>query len=204
VVGAAQSSVGAGGAGQGGAVASSGSAEASTGSGNGNCDGSCDNPCPNQPCVPGPAPSSLPSQEWIGDFVIAGFEYWPYANGTPNYPDDILWNYPEGTAPARACMAASRKRLKEILQNPPMELVQLKQAYGTQGTYAFYNWNNDYTGASGNGLAYWTTLWMWEESFIKWVSETNTDGTCNIPTKDDLIQLASTCMTQYPNCALPQ
>ena len=167
--------------------------------------GSCDNPCPGEPCTPGEAPASLPGEEWINGFVIADFEYWPYANGAPNYPDDIGWGYLAGTPQARACMAESRKKLVEILQDPPAEMVALKDTYGTQGTYAFYNWNNDYTGAAADALApeQFQHLWLWEESFTKWISETNTDGRCVLPTREDLVSYAAACMNQYPNCVQP-
>jgi hypothetical protein len=184
----------------------SGGASGAGGSGGGMepC-GSCDNPCGDEPCVPAEAPATLPGQEWFGDFVIADFEYWPYANGAPNYPDDIGWGYSAGTPQAKKCMAAARARLVEILQNPPAEMVALKDAYGTQGTYAFYNWNNDYTGASANQLApeQFQHLWLWEESFTKWISETNNDGKCVLPDRDDLVSYAAACMSQYPNCVQP-
>lgn len=186
-------------------ASSSASSGGSGGAGGGDLCGSCDDPCPGEPCVPEEPPPSLPSQEWIGAFVIADFEYWPYVNGQPSYPDEIGWGYLAGTSQARKCMAAARKNLVEILQDPPEEMVALEAAHGTQGTYAFYNWNNDYTGASRNALApeQFQHLWLWEESFTKWISETNTDGRCVLPTRDDLISYAAACMSQYPNCVQP-
>ena len=164
--------------------------------------GSCDNPCEGEPCVPGEAPPFLSGEEWFGDFVIADYEYWPYNNGNPSYPDDIGWGFKAGSPQAQKCMAESRKILVEILQDPPMELVLLKDTFGTQGTYAFYNWNNDYTDAAGDALAQKTFqhLWLWEESFIKWISETNTDGRCVLPSRQDLIEFADACLPTYPNC----
>lgn len=164
--------------------------------------GSCDNPCDGEPCTPKPAPNVLPGEEWFGQFVIADYEYWPYNNGQPSYPDDIGWGYLAGTPQAKACMAEARENLVEILEDPPAELVLLNTTHDTQGTYAFYNWNNDYTDAAADGMAQETFrhLWIWEESFIKWISETNRDGRCILPTRQDLVTFADACLATYPNC----
>jgi hypothetical protein len=168
------------------------------------CDQTCDNLCtPHDPCTPKPAPSSLPTEEWVNGFVLVNYEYWPYDNGPPSYPDDIGWSYVAGSEPAEACMAEAFEDLVQILQDPPDELLELKK---TKNVYAFYLWNNDYTGARENGLApeKYRHLWLYTTEgggyLIKWISETNNDGTCILPTRDDLIAFASGCIDSHPNC----
>ena len=35
----------------------------------------------------------LPNQEWVNDYIIVDYEYWPYADGNQSYPNDIGWGY---------------------------------------------------------------------------------------------------------------
>jgi len=168
------------------------------------CDQTCDKLCtPHDPCTPKPAPSTLPTEDWVKGFVLVNYEYWPYADGAPSYPDDIGWSYKSGSAPAEACMAEAYEDLVQILQDPPQELLDLKKE---KNVYAFYMWNNDYTGAPENGVApeKFRHLWLYTTEgggyLIKWISETNNDGTCILPTRDDLIAFASGCIESHPNC----
>ena len=115
------------------------------------CDDNCDTACAGQiMCTPEAAPAQLPGQYPVGEFVIGGFEYWPWAETPPLYPDKIKWGYKAGTPAAQKCMAAAYRRLIRILENPPQELIDFKKKHGV---YSFYNWNNDYTGAAGDDIA---------------------------------------------------
>ena len=168
------------------------------------CDQTCDKLCvPHDPCTPKPTPNSLPTEEWVKGFLLVDFEYWPYKDGPPSYPDDIGWTFGSGSEPAEACMAEAYEDLVQILQDPPQELIDLREE---KDVYAFYIWNNDYTGAPENGVApeKYRHLWLYTTQnggyLIKWISETNNDGTCILPTRDDLIAFATGCIESHPNC----
>ncbi len=183
--------------------------------------GSCDNPCEGaSTCDPGPddppALSTLTTNKVIGGFLVGGYEYWlwePYESKKEwPYPDHAPMSYGEGSAPAKKCIAAANKRLVQILKDgPPQELIDLKAAHSDVNN--FWQWNNDYTGCTKNQLApkNLQSLWLWTYKDangnvgvrrIKWISETNNDGMCRIPTREDLTAFAKKCMGQYPNCSL--
>src|SRR5688572_17341838 len=79
-----------------------------------------------------------------GGFSFGGFEYWPYKEAQPLYPEKIQWGFEAGSPPARVCMAMAARELHKILQDPPASLKQLKEKHRIS---SFFNWNNDYTGA---------------------------------------------------------
>jgi hypothetical protein len=43
-------------------------------------------------------------------------------------------------------------------------------------------------------------LWLYQEGLIKWMSHTERDGTCRIPTRDDLVVFARSCLKTFPSC----
>jgi len=160
--------------------------------------GDCANRCPGvKTCSAEKAPRELSDDEWIGDFHLGGFEYWPYKEPEPLYPDKIRWGFRGGTPQAERCMAAARKELVAILQSPPEELVALRAKHRIQ---SFFNWNNDYTDAARVAKPLFRGLWLYEEGLIKWISETAPDGTCTLPTREDLVRFAKGCLTTFPNC----
>lgn len=126
-----------------------------------------------------------------GGFSFGGFEYWPYKEAQPLYPDKIQWGFEAGSPPARQCMAMAARELHKILQNPPASLLRLKEE---RRISSFFNWNNDYTGAERDGMGGHRKLWLYNGSLIKWISETNTDGRCRIPSKTDLDRFARACL----------
>jgi hypothetical protein len=146
-----------------------------------------------------PADETLPEELMVSDFDFSGFEYWPFAQEQPLYPDKIQWGFEAGSEPGRKCMAASTRAIAEILKDPPASLLKLREEHQIS---SFFNWNNDYTGAERNGMARMRRLWLYESSLIKWISETNTDGSCLVPTREELDQFATKCLTQFPNCSL--
>ena len=140
---------------------------------------------------------SLPTQTSINGFYIGGYEYWPFKEAQPLYPSKIKWGFSAGSDPARLCMAEATRALAKVLENPPASLIELRTKHNVS---SFFNWNNDYTGASRDGMADMRDLWLYNNSLIKWISETNKDGLCRIPTKADLDRFARRCLNDYPNC----
>jgi hypothetical protein len=161
----------------------------------------CSSPCGRTPCYASQFGAAPPDTESVNGFYISSFEYWPWNNGAPSYPDDIGWGFYAGSEAAKNCMAASRAQLVEILNDPPPELLEFKKQHGV---YAFYNWNNDYTDAANDAMAPldYQYLWLYNENLIKWISETNRDGRCIIPSREELAKFASECISSYPNCQL--
>lgn len=140
---------------------------------------------------------TLPTETSINGFYIGGFEYWPYKEEQPLYPSKIQWGFSSGSDPARLCMAEATRSLAKILENPPKSLLDLREKHGVR---SFFNWNNDYTGAERDAMAGHRRLWLYNQSLIKWISETNRDGGCLIPSKADLDRFAKACIDDYPNC----
>lgn len=135
---------------------------------------------------------SLPASLYVNGYSFSGFEYWPYKHENP-YPDHIQWGFSAGSDPARLCMAEATRSLAKILENPPRSLVQLKEKHGIS---SFFNWNNDYTDAPGDGIGYHRRLWLYNGRLIKWISETNGDGSCRIPSSRDLDRFAKATLEQ--------
>lgn len=183
------------------------------------CPASCDSPSEKSwkicnPPAAAPDPAKVPPVEKIGAFSIGNFEYWPYKFPNP-YPDNTIcgfngeqecgWNGPaKGPPPeaAKKCMFEARKVLVDILKNPPPELVALKSK---RGVFKFWNWNNDMTDAPAKRVASSRYLWLYDGTrgdggLIKWISETERDGTCHLPTRESLVKFASNCVETFPNC----
>ena len=140
--------------------------------------------------------NGMPRQRTINGFSFGGCEYWPVARSASPYPDHIVWGCSPGSSPqAHTCMAASMRRLAVILQDPPPELLQLKERYRIS---SFFNWNNDYYGAP-EGRRGTDNLWLYEGSLIKWISMTDRDGTCRLPEKRDLVTFANRCLRATPD-----
>jgi hypothetical protein len=166
-------------------------------------------------CNPQPAPTSVPASQKIGKYQIGNFEYWPYKHASP-YPTHTIcgfngeqecgWNgAAKGPPPdaARACMAEARAVLVDILTNAvPAELDALRTKHGV---FKFWNWNNDLTDAPAGRVPTSRELWLYDGTrgdggLIKWISETERDGTCHLPTRDDLVTFAKACIDDFPNC----
>ncbi len=168
-----------------------------------------------QVCTPKDAPADVPASQKVGKYQIGNFEYWPYShpNPYPNYTicgyngeQECGWNGPaKGPPPdaARRCMAEARAVLEDILKNDvPPELDELRTK---QGVFKFWNWNNDMTGAPEGRKATSRDLWLYDGArgdggLIKWISETERDGSCHLPTRADLVTFAKACITDFPKC----
>lgn len=166
-------------------------------------------------CNPTPAPKELKSGRTVNGFALTGFEYWqwkkpdPYAGG-----NEVAWGYngdgqpKTGVMPtdaSRACMAESFRTLEAILQNdPPQELKDLQEKHGVQ---QFWFWNNDMTDAKSSVKVPKNNSELWlfqgdrgDGGLIKWISSTERDGTCKLPTRDDLVLFAKNCINKFPGC----
>lgn len=139
--------------------------------------------------------NGMPKNKSGGGFSYGGCEYWPFAVSASPYPDHIVWGCSPGSSPeANACMAAGMRRLAVILQDPPQELLDLK---AQRGISSFFNWNNDYYGAP-DGRQGTERLWLYNGSLIKWITMTDRDGSCRLPTREDLIDFAKGCLEATP------
>ena len=119
-------------------------------------------------------------------FGLGGTEFWQkWAEGhNPTY------SFYEGTAHGRRCMQASAIRFESIMAEPPEELVTLKEESNWSGR--FFNWNDDYSQSEwGDGRS--ARLWAWRTGLVKWISQTNKDGSCYLPTLDLVKSLAANC-----------
>jgi hypothetical protein len=138
----------------------------------------------------------FPKSTSVNDYSFSGCEYWPYkVEGSP-YPDHIQWGCTSGSDAAKKCMAQAMVDLAKILQDPPAELKAFSQKNGIS---SFYNWNNDMTDAPADRGDRKPYLWIYNKSLIKWMSTTTRDGTCIVPTRDDLVKLMTDCMDNL-NC----
>ncbi|HJL19297.1 MAG TPA: hypothetical protein RMH99_26770 [Sandaracinaceae bacterium LLY-WYZ-13_1] len=131
-----------------------------------------------------PASYDYPSAE---GFRLGGTEFWQ------QWPDghSPTYSYTEGTEAGRRCMQASAYRFEALMADPPEALVRLRDESSWGG--AFFNWNDDYVESSwsdGSG----PRLWAWRTGLIKWISQTNRDGSCYLPTRDLVERAAADCL----------
>ena len=124
-------------------------------------------------------------------FGLGGTEFWQkWAEGhNPTY------SFSEGTAFGKRCMLASAIRFQAIMAEPPEALIRLRDDSKWSGR--FFNWNDDYSQSEwGDGRS--ARLWAWRTSLVKWISQTNQDGSCYLPTLEHVEALAENC-TSYSN-----
>jgi hypothetical protein len=119
-------------------------------------------------------------------FRLSGTEFWQ------KWPDghNPTYSYSEGTDVGRRCMQASALRFEAIMADPPPAIVALRDDTNWGGS--FFNWNDDYSMSSwsdGSGAS----LWAWRTSLIKWISQTNRDGSCFLPTRELVERAAAEC-----------
>lgn len=158
-------------------------------------------------CHPAPPPETLPASQKIGKFMITGYEYWQWKKKDPyDGGNEVAWGYngdgepKTGVLPtdqARACMAEARKVLEDILKNDvPPELEAFRAKHGIS---QFWQWNNDMTDAAASVKVpkNYESLWLYDNRLIKWMSHTERDGSCRLPTRDDLVKWAVGCMETY-------
>mgnify|MGYP001316650264 CR=1 FL=1 len=120
-------------------------------------------------------------------FFLSGTEFWQKWPGGEN----PTYSYSEGSDYGRRCMYASALRFQALMENPPESMVQLRDESKWSGS--FFNWNDDYGNEASWGDGSSARLWAWRTSLIKWISQTNQDGSCYLPTLDMLEILATDC-----------
>lgn len=119
---------------------------------------------------------------------LGGTEFWQRFPGG-QMP---LFSYSGGTELGRRCMYASAVRFAAIMSDPPEQMLALRENSNWSGS--FFNWNDDYSG--GDGSASGARLWAWRTGLIKWISQTNSDGSCHLPTRDMVIAAAQSCLAR--------
>jgi len=120
-------------------------------------------------------------------FSLGGTEFWQKWTGGHN----PTYNFTEGTAFGQRCMSASAKRFEAIMREPPQSILDLKE--GSNWSGSFFNWNDDWSQSTwGDGTT--ARLWAWRTTLVKWISQTNIDGSCYLPTLEMVERLAEKCM----------
>jgi hypothetical protein len=125
-------------------------------------------------------------------FSLGGTEFWQKWSGGEN-PTYSFYN---GSDNGKRCMYASARRWEAIMAVVPDALVELREQSNWSGS--FFNWNDDYSNDSwgdGNGAR----LWAWRTSLVKWISQTNNDGSCYLPTIQMVEALVVDCMSKAEN-----
>lgn len=161
-------------------------------------------------CHPAAAPADLEVLKG-GGFTSSGFEYWQWKKDDPyNDGKNVAWGYngdgqpKTGVMPtdaAKKCMAEAHKVLEKILSTDiPPELTAFKAKYKIT---TFWEWNNDMTDAK-KGVEVpdqYQSLWLYDTRLIKWMSHTERDGSCRLPSRDDLVKFAKGCMAEMDHYA---
>ncbi|MEM6989727.1 MAG: hypothetical protein AAF721_04500 [Myxococcota bacterium] len=122
------------------------------------------------------------------DVSLGGTEFWQRWSGghSPTF------SYSEGTDLGRKCMQASAIRFEAIMSDPPESIVKLQAETNWSGS--FFNWNDDYTESASTASS--ARLWAWRTGLIKWISQTDTDGGCHLPTLKMVETLAANCLAR--------
>ena len=134
------------------------------------------------------APESYdyPNSAGLG-FGLGGTEFWQKWSGG----ESPTFQFSAGSANGRRCMYASARRWEAIMAREPANLQKMKD--DTKWGGSFFNWNDDFSGDSwGDGTG--SRLWAWRTSLVKWISQTNNDGSCYLPTLSMVEALALDCL----------
>jgi hypothetical protein len=138
-----------------------------------------------------PAAYQWPQAGTVG-FSMGGTEFWQKWTGGEN----PTYSFNMGSDNGKRCMYASARRWEAIMAVVPQSLIELKEQSGWGGS--FFNWNDDYSNdswADGSGAR----LWAWRTSLVKWISQTNNDGSCYLPTLQMVEAMAVDCMERAEN-----
>ncbi len=121
-------------------------------------------------------------------FGLGGTEFWQKWPGGHN----PTYSYAAGSEAGRKCMRASAIRFEAIMADPPESMVTLRDETNWSGR--FFNWNDDFS--EGSSSARGAALWAWRTGLIKWISQTDRDGTCYLPTLDTVERAAAACLAR--------
>ncbi len=122
----------------------------------------------------------------VDGFSLGGTEFW-YRD--ENGGIDKTFSYSRGSEDARKCMLASAIRFEAIMADPPPSMIELRDNSNWSGS--FFNWNEDKTVRNWPARA---GLWAWTTGLMKWISVTNPDGTCSLPTVATVEAAAADCL----------
>lgn len=120
--------------------------------------------------------------------TMNGWEWWQQWPGghSPTF------EYEEATDPAIKCSVAAAMRFAAIMQDPPENILRLQEETTWEGR--FFNWNDDFSQPDSEGDGTGAVLWAWEWYLIKWISQTNRDGSCYLPTRSLVETAALRCL----------
>lgn len=122
----------------------------------------------------------------VDGFSLGGTEFW-FRDDDGGI--DKTFSYGNGSEDGRKCMLASAIRFEAIMADPPPSMVELRDNTNWGGS--FFNWNEDKTVRNWPARA---GLWAWTTGLMKWISVTNPDGTCSLPTVDIVEAAAADCL----------
>lgn len=125
----------------------------------------------------------------VDGFSLGGTEFWQRWSGghSPTF------SYSAGTELGRKCMYASARRFEAIMQEAPESMVNLKATTGWSGS--FFNWNDDFSDEAAYQRPRGAVLWAWRTSLVKWISQTGADGSCFLPTLEQVERAAADCQS---------
>lgn len=121
-------------------------------------------------------------------YNMNGWEWWQQWPG--GYSPTM--EYEQATPPGMVCSVASALRFAAVMHAPPADLVRLLNETTWEGR--FYNWNDDFSMPASEGDGSAAELWAWQDYLIKWISQTNRDGTCYLPTYSMLEAALTNCL----------
>jgi hypothetical protein len=125
----------------------------------------------------------------VSGYSLGGTEFWQKWPGGEN----PTYSFNDGTAFGRRCMNASAIRFEAILGESIEALDFLKESSNWSGS--FFNWNDDYSQSTwSDGSS--ARLWAWRTTLVKWISQTNKDGSCYLPTESMVLDLATECLVK--------
>ena len=125
----------------------------------------------------------------VDAFNMNGWEWWQQWPGgfSPTF------EYEEATPAGIVCSVASALRFAAVMHSPPEDIFRLLNETTWEGR--FFNWNDDYSMPASEGDGSGAELWAWRDYLIKWISHTNRDGTCYLPTYGMLESAAANCLS---------
>lgn len=124
----------------------------------------------------------------VTQFNMNGWEWWQRWPGGLN----PTFEHTEASPAGIVCSVASALRFAAVMHSPPENIVRLLNETTWEGR--FYNWNDDFSMPSSDGDGTGAELWAWRDYLIKWISQTNRDGTCYLPTRSMLESAAVNCL----------
>jgi len=136
-----------------------------------------------------PRPTYMDLFPGVADpFNMNGWEWWQKWPGglNPTFESE------EASDAGMRCSVASALRYAAIMQEPPEDVRRMLSETTWEGR--FFNWNDDFSHRQAEGAADGAVLWAWEWYLVKWISQTDADGNCYLPTQTMLERAAENCL----------